>query len=166
MIYFLKKSIPSKKGLYLQIYINFYDPNTKKKNTKSYKSLGYVSDLIASGIEDPVSFYNEEVKKMNFELNANKDIQITDSSSSLFAGHFLVKAMFDYLDMDKTLNIIASNFKCRYNFSDIFKDLCYSQIISPGSKLKAFERVIPNLYNANAYSYDQEIGRASCRERV
>jgi transposase len=155
MIYFLKKSIPSKKGLYLQIYINFYDPNTKKKNTKSYKSLGYVSDLIASGIEDPVSFYNEEVKKMNFELNANKDIQITDSSSSLFAGHFLVKAMFDYLDMDKTLNIIASNFKCRYNFSDIFKDLCYSQIISPGSKLKAFERVIPNLYNANAYSYDQ-----------
>ena len=37
MIQCLKKSTPSKKGLYLQIYTNFYDPNTKKKNTKSYK---------------------------------------------------------------------------------------------------------------------------------
>ena len=69
MIYFLKKSTPSKKGLYLQIYTNFYDPNTKKKNTKSYKSLGYVSDLIASGIEDPIAYYSEVVKKMNKELN-------------------------------------------------------------------------------------------------
>ena len=155
MIYFLKKSTPSKKGLYLQIYTNFYDPNTKKKNTKSYKSLGYVSDLIASGIEDPIAYYSEVVKKMNKELNDSKEIQISDSSSSKYAGHFLIKAMFDYLNMDNTLNIIASNFKCRYKFSDIFKDLCYSQIISPGSKLTAFERVIPNLYNANTYSYDQ-----------
>lgn len=135
MIYFLKKSTPSKKGLYLQIYTNFYDPNTKKKNTKSYKSLGYVSDLIASGIEDPIAYYSEVVKKMNKELNDSKEIQISDSSSSKYAGHFLIKAMFDYLNMDNTLNIIASNFKCRYKFSDIFKDLCYSQIISPGSKL-------------------------------
>ena len=56
MIYFLKKSTPSKKGLYLQIYINFYDKSTKKKITKSYKSLGYISDLIASGINDPISY--------------------------------------------------------------------------------------------------------------
>lgn len=92
---------------------------------------------------------------MNQELLTNKDVQISDASSSKFAGHFLIKSIFDFLDMDKTLDIIASNFKCRYKFSDMFKDLCYSQIISPGSKLKAFERIIPNLYNSNAYSYDQ-----------
>lgn len=155
MIYFLKKSTPSKKGLYLQIYTNFYDPNTKKKNTKSYKSLGYVCDLIASGIDDPVSYYSNVVKSMNDELVKSKDIQITDSSSSKYAGHFLVKALFDYLNMDKTLNIISSEFKCRYKFNEMFRDLCYSQILSPGSKLKAFERVIPNLYNSNTYSYDQ-----------
>ena len=155
MIYFLKKSTPSKKGLYLQIYTNFYDPNTKTKKTKSFKSLGYVSDLIKSGIDDPISYYQNEVKKMNKALNKSKDVQINDVSSSKYAGHFLIKAMFDYLNMDDTLNIIASNFKCRYKFSSIFKDLCYSQIIRPGSKLKAFERIIPNLYNANNYSYDQ-----------
>lgn len=155
MIYFLKKSAPSKKGLYLQIYTNFYDPITKKKVTKSYKSLGYVSDLISSEISDPVAYYTEEVKKMNRELNKSKDIQIADSSSSKFAGHFLIKALFDLLDMDKTLNLIASSFKCKYKFSNMFRDLCYSQILSPGSKLKAFERIIPNLFNANNYSYDQ-----------
>lgn len=155
MIYFLKKSTPSKKGLYLQIYTNFYDPNSKKKNTKSYKSLGYVCDLIASGIDNPVSYYSNVVKSMNDELVKSKDIQITDSSSSMYAGHFLVKALFDYLNMDKTLNIISSEFKCRYKFNEMFRDLCYSQILSPGSKLKAFERVIPNLYNSNTYSYDQ-----------
>ena len=47
MVYFLKKSTPSKKGLYLQIYINYYDSSTKKKKTISYKALGYVSDLQA-----------------------------------------------------------------------------------------------------------------------
>jgi len=155
MIYFLKKSTPSKKGLYLQIYTNFYDPVSKKKNTKSFKSLGYVSDLVASGIDDPIAFYTDEVKKMNKELNSSKDIQITDSSSSKYAGHFLVKSMFDLLNMDNTLNIIASSFKCRYPFNEFFRDLCYSQIISPGSKLKAIERVIPNLYNSGIYSYDQ-----------
>lgn len=155
MIYFLKKSYPSKKGLYLQIYTNFYDPNTKKKKTRSLKSLGYVSDLIASGIADPVDYYSKEVKRMNNELNKSKDIQISDVSSSKYLGHFLIKAMFDYLDMDNTLNILSSNFKCKYKFSDMFKTLCYSQIISPGSKLKAFERIIPNIYGAQAYSYDQ-----------
>ena len=155
MIYFLKKSTPSKKGLYLQIYINFYDKSTKKKITKSYKSLGYISDLIASGINDPISYYQNEIKKMNKQLIESKDIQINDLSSSKYAGHFLIKAMFDYLDMDDTLNIIASNYKCHYKFSNMFKDLCYCQVISPGSKLKAFERVIPNLYGASDYSYDQ-----------
>lgn len=155
MIYFLKKSYPSKKGLYLQIYSNFYDPSTKKKNTKSYKSLGYVSDLIKKGIANPVAYYTEEVKQMNKELNETRGLQITSASSSKYAGHFLLKAMFDKLDMDKTLNIIASSFACHYQFSEMFKTLCYSQILSPGSKLKAIERIIPNIYNAEDYSYDQ-----------
>ena len=155
MIYFLKKSTPSKKGVYLQIYSNFYDSNTKKKNTKCYQSLGYVCDLINKGINDPISFYSSVVKKMNDELLEQKELQISDVSTQKYAGHFLVKAMFDLLDMDRTLNIVASTFKCQYKFSNIFRTLCYSQILSPGSKLKAFERIIPNIYESNHYSYDQ-----------
>ena len=156
MIYFLKKTTPSKKGLYLQIYTNFYDAETKKKKTKSYRSLGYVSDLIKSGIEDPVQYYSEEVKRMNSELVENKDIQISDNvSATKYMGHFLVKAMFDLLGMDRDINIMTSTFKCHYKFSDMFRTLCYSQILSPGSKHKAFEKIIPNIYGVNDYSYDQ-----------
>lgn len=59
MVYFLKKSTSSKKRLYLQIYKSFYVPGVGKRN-KSFKTIGYVSDLIASGIEDPVSYYQKE----------------------------------------------------------------------------------------------------------
>ena len=64
MSYFLKKTNPSKKGLYLQIYESYYKPGVGSRN-KSYKKLGYVSDLIASGIADPISFYQAEVDKLN-----------------------------------------------------------------------------------------------------
>ena len=123
MVYFLKKSTPSKKGLYLQIYVNFYDAKTKKKKTLSYKALGYVSDLQAKGIENPVSYFQEEVKKLNDSLFNNKVKQIGDSSPCRYAGHFLVKAMFDHLDLDRVMNIMSRNFKCKYKMSDFVRTL-------------------------------------------
>lgn len=154
MVYFLKKSCPSKKGTYLQIYESFYIPGKGKRN-RSYKTLGYVSDLINSGISDPISYFTDVVKKMNIDAGNSKDLQIGEYSTSKNVGYFLVKSMFDLLDMDKTMNIVGSNYKCHYDFFDLFKTLCYAQIVSPGSKLKAFERVIPNIYGMKDYSYDQ-----------
>ena len=155
MIYYLKKTIQGKKGTYLQIYINYYDANTKTKKTKSYKSLGYVSDLIASGIKDPISYYTDEVKNMNEALKEEKELQISDVSPTKNLGYFLVKAMFEKLNMDDDINIMTSNFKCRYKFSDLFRTMVYAQIVNPGSKTKAFERVIPNIYGSKEYTYDQ-----------
>ena len=109
MIYFLKKSTPTKKGTYLQIYINYYDANTKKKKTKSYKSIGYVNDLIKSGVADPIAYYSEQVKKLNEDLKQTQELQISDKSLTKNLGYFLVKAMFDKLDMDEHLNILSSN---------------------------------------------------------
>ncbi|MCM1131748.1 MAG: IS1634 family transposase [Roseburia sp.] len=111
--------------------------------------------MIDSGIADPISYFSNVVKKMNEQAGNSKDLQIGDASTSKNAGYFLVKAMFDLLNMDRTMNIVGSNYKCHYEFFDLFKTLCYAQMISPGSKLKAFERVIPNLYGVNEYSYDQ-----------
>ena len=67
MAYFLKKS-NLKKGTYLQIYESFYDPERKGSAHRSHKALGYVQDLIAKGIEDPVAFYKEEVSELNRQL--------------------------------------------------------------------------------------------------
>lgn len=67
MAYFLKKS-NLKKGTYLQIYESFYDSAKKQTAHRSHKAIGYVNELMGNGIEDPVAFYSEEVKKLNQEL--------------------------------------------------------------------------------------------------
>ncbi len=71
MAYFLKKS-NYKRGLYLQIYESFSDIKKQQTAHRSYKTLGYVDDLIASGIEDPISFYKAEVDKLNKVLKEEK----------------------------------------------------------------------------------------------
>ena len=60
MAYFLKKT-KNKKGLYLQIYESFYDPERGHTAHKSYKPIGYVHELQAKGIDDPISHFKEEV---------------------------------------------------------------------------------------------------------
>lgn len=154
MRYFLKKTTPSKKGLYLQIYRTNYVPGKGNQN-KSYKALGYVSDLIENGIEDPIKYAHEMIDELNGNHILLKEKQIGDSSTSKNAGYFLVKAMFDTLCMDKHLNIVASSYKSQYDFAQFLKTLTYAQIVEPGSKLKIYRDVVPNLYNATQYSYDQ-----------
>ncbi len=73
MAYFLKKT-KNNKGTYLQIYESFYDPERKGGAHRSYKPIGYVHELQALGIDDPVTFYQEEVIKLNQESKKQKDI--------------------------------------------------------------------------------------------
>ena len=81
MAYFLKQT-NLKKGTYLQIYDSFRDKETKKTKHKSYKAIGYVDDLIASGIENPIEYYKKEVIKLNSkrkeELDAKKAKKTND----------------------------------------------------------------------------------------
>lgn len=67
MSYFLKKT-NNKKGTYLQIYESYYDPERKGGAHRSYKPIGYVHQLQAEGIDDPIAFYKDEVQKLNQEL--------------------------------------------------------------------------------------------------
>ena len=60
MAYFLKKT-KNKKGIYLQIYESYYDPERKGGAHRSYKPIGYVHELQANGIEDPIAVFGEEV---------------------------------------------------------------------------------------------------------
>lgn len=71
MAYFLKKT-NNKKGTYLQIYSSFYDPERGHTAHKAYKPIGYVHELQTKGIADPISFYKEEVIRLNQEANAAK----------------------------------------------------------------------------------------------
>ena len=91
MAYFLKKT-NNKKGTYLQIYSSFYDPERRHTAHKAYKPIGYVHELQAKGIDDPISFYKEEVSRLNQEANAAKAAkkakQISDDSPEKLIGYF------------------------------------------------------------------------------
>ena len=62
MSFFLKKTTPSSKGLYLQIYESCYIPGKGNRN-KSYKAIGYYDDLLKEGIKDPIKYAQDIIKK-------------------------------------------------------------------------------------------------------
>lgn len=154
MRFFLKKTTPSKKGLYLQIYRTNYVSGKGNQN-KSFKALGYVSDLIEKGINDPIAYALEMIDELNKKHQLLREKQIGETSILKNVGYFLPKAMFDFLNMDNHLNIVASSYKCHYVFSEFLKTLTYAQIVGPGSKQYLFDKIIPSLYGVDQYSYDQ-----------
>lgn len=154
MRYFLKKSVPSKKGLYLQIYQSFYIPGKGKRN-KSYKAIGYYDDLVNQGISDPVRYVQNMVDELNKDIPNRREKKIGDASASKNLGYFLVKSMIDYLDIDEWLRLMSTNMKFHFKLSDFVRSMIYAQIVNPGSKHKAFEKVLPNIYGAECFSYDQ-----------
>ncbi len=153
MSYFVKKTTPSKKGLYLQIYHSFYVPGKGKRN-RSHQAIGYVSDLRASGIADPEAYAKGIADELN-EREGKGGLRIGDGSRSKNLGYFLVKSMIDYLAPDRMLGLMSSNRAFRFELGDFVRAMIYAQIVSPGSKLAAHERVLPNIYGAPQFSYDQ-----------
>ena len=154
MSYFLKKSIPSKKGLYLQIYRTNYVPGKGNKN-KSYQAIGYVSDLKAQGIEDPIKYALKLVKELNEKNPSPRVRQVGENSVTKNLGYFLIKAVIDGLDVDKIMNTFTQQKHFKFKISEFVRAMIYAQIANPGSKLKAYEKVIPNLYGVQTFSYNQ-----------
>ena len=158
MAYFLKKS-NYKKGTYLQIYESFYDPERKGGAHRSHKALGYVHELQAKGIEDPISFYQEEVIKLNQELNviknANKARQISDDSPEKLIGYFPMKNINDKLSVKKYIDFMQTATDFRFNVFDMISALVYARLVQPCSKSKTYDEVIPKLFDSYDFSLNQ-----------
>lgn len=158
MAYFLKKS-HKKRGLYLQIYDSFY--NSAKKNTshKSFKTLGYYDDLVASGIDDPIAHFSQEIKNMNAELNRKKELEKTrliDGSPVRYLGFFPIKNILDGLNVSHHINLLQYNRAFKFSISDVMEALIYARCVKPCSKFKSFHDVIPYLCDMQYdFSYDQ-----------
>ena len=158
MAYFLKKS-NYKKGTYLQIYESFYDPERKGGAHRSYKALGYVHELQAKGIEDPISYYKEEVLKLNQQRNAaratEKTKQISEDSPEKRIGYFPLKNINDMLSVKKYLDLMQTATDFRFNIYDMISALVYARLVQPCSKLKTYDEVIPKLFDAYDFSLNQ-----------
>ena len=158
MAYFLKKT-NNKKGTYLQIYESYYDPERKGGAHRSYKPLGYVHELIDKGIDDPIFYYSEEVKRLNQERAENKQRekirQISDESPEKHLGYFPIKNLNDSLGTRKYINLMQTATDFRFSVADLMDALIYSRVVHPCSKSKTFEEVIPKLFEPYDFSLDQ-----------
>ena len=158
MAYFLKKS-NYKKGTYLQIYESFYDPERKGGAHRSYKALGYVHELQAKGIDDPIAFYKEEVIRLNQERKAAKDAkkarQISDDSPEKLIGYFPMKNINDKLSAKKYIDLMQTAASFRFNVFDMISALVYARLVHPCSKSKTYDEVIPKLFDPYDFSLNQ-----------
>lgn len=158
MAYFLKKT-NNKKGLYLQIYESFYDPERGHTAHKSYKPIGYVHELQAKGIDDPVSFYKEEVAKLNQKFkavrNSSKTKQISEESPEKLLGYFPQKNINDGLSVKKYIDLMQTVTDFRFNVFDMMSALVYARLVQPCSKSRTFDEVIPKLFESYDFSLNQ-----------
>lgn len=158
MAYFLKKS-KLKKGLYLQIYESFYDPERKQTAHKSFKAIGYEQELIDKGIEDPVSYYKNEVDKLNKQASAKKDDDrirlISDESPEKYFGYFPLKIINDQLGAKKYIDLMQTATSFQFNVFDMMSALIYSRAVHPCSKSRTYDEVIPGLFEKYCFSLSQ-----------
>ena len=158
MAYFLKKT-NNKKGTYLQIYESYYDPERKGGAHRSYKPVGYVHELQAGGIDDPIAFFSDEVQKLNQEYKKNKQAekkrQITDESPEKFLGYFPLKNLNDSLGCRKYIDLMQTATNFRFNIFDMMTSLVYARLVHPCSKSKTYDEVIPKLFENYDFSLDQ-----------
>lgn len=158
MSYFLKKT-NNKKGTYLQIYESFYDPERKGGAHRSYKPLGYVHQLQAEGIDDPIAFYKDEVQKLNQELNKKKQDEkarkISEESPEKLLGYFPLKNLCDSLRCKNYIDLMQTATGFRFNVFDMMSALVYAKVVHPCSKLKTYIEVIPKLFEKYEFSLDQ-----------
>ena len=158
MAYFLKKT-KNKKGIYLQIYESYYDPERKGGAHRSYKPIGYVHELQANGIEDPIAVFGEEVQKLNQEYKkkkqAEKERKISEESPERLLGYFPLKNLNDSLGCKKYIDLMQTATHFRFDIFDMMSDLIYARVVHPCSKLKTYWEVIPKLFGKHAFSLDQ-----------
>lgn len=158
MAYFLKKT-KNNKGIYLQIYESYYDPQRKGGAHRSFKPIGYVHELIEKGIDDPISYYSEQVLRLNQERKKTqvleKQRQISCESPEKFLGYFPLKNINDALGIKKYLDIMQTATDFRFNVADMIDALVYARAVHPCSKSRTYDEVIPKLFGNHNFSMDQ-----------
>lgn len=136
MAYF-KKKFNLKKGIYLQIYDSFYDSAKKQTAHRSLEAIGYVNKLMKNGIEDPIAFYSEQVRKLNQEYHKNeqqeKGRQISEESPEKLLGYFSLNNLNDALTCKKYIDLMQTATDFRFNVFDMLSALIYARSVQPCS---------------------------------
>ena len=154
MAYFLKKT-KLKKRTYLAIYESFYSAAKRGTVHACYQSLGSVETLIAQGMEDPIAHFQRVVDALNQAKQDAGIRKISDISPLLHVGYFPLKNILDKLKIKKYVDYFKLTQAFQYDLYELLSSLTFARCVHPCSKHRTFHEVLPNLYHAHRYSYDQ-----------
>ncbi len=154
MAYYLKKT-KLKGRTYLSIDESFYSQEKKGTAHKCYKSLGSVETLIKNGMADPVSFYQQEVDRLNSRKKQDGVPMISERSPFLFSGYFPLKSILERLDVRKYVSLFSLTSDFKYDLYSVLSSLIYARSVNPCSKRRTFHEVLPYLFEPHDFSYDQ-----------
>jgi transposase len=146
---YLKKSTNKKTGrTYLSIVNSYYDKKTKQSRTTTLRSIGFLDEL-KKAYDDPISFFTEEVEKLNVESEkenskVNLCISMTDalpdnSNNRKNFGSAALSKIYHELEIDTFLKNRQRHTKEEYDANAIMKLLVYSRLLYPASKRKTFQ---------------------------
>ncbi len=145
------------------VYVSKSVRKGKEVKRKYVMKLGYLSEL-AKKYDDPLAYANEVAKKMTEEeKNCKSDILLNLSSKKkidlnktrLFnAGYLFLQKIYYELSLDKTCKNIVDETKVKYDLNNILKDLVFSRILFPSSKLSTFDLAKSYLEHPNYELHD------------
>lgn len=154
MAYFLKQT-KLKNRTYLAIYESFYNHDRKGTAHRCYKSLGSIETHKANGLEDPVSFFQQEVDELNSRRAETSVPKISDRSPMVHFGYFPFQCIMERLQISRFLNVFQLTNDFRFDLSEVLSTLVYARAVDPCSKRRTYNEVMPNLLSLKSYSYDQ-----------
>ncbi|MET1248575.1 IS1634 family transposase [Sporolactobacillus sp. STCC-11] len=145
---FLKKAKNKKTGrTYLSIVHGYRDQVTKKTKLKTIESLGYLDEL-EKEYEDPIAFFNEKVKQMNREQEAEKSTMTfqmsRDERLQPYAanrknfGYAVLSQIYHELGIHTFLQNRQRHTQEAYDANTIMKLLVFSRLLFPASKKKTY----------------------------
>ncbi len=127
---------------YLSICKQYRDPQTKKRRSSTIKSLGFVDEL-QNEFDDPIKHFTKIAKEMTEKRTVTVTFDTTDeieknNSKSKNFGYLALSKIYHNLDIDNFFKSRQRKYNIEYNLNSIFKLIVYERILSPGSKISAF----------------------------
>jgi transposase len=140
--------------------------NGKKTTTRNVRTFGKHSELLKI-TDDPITYVNEELKKMNeehrigklpisFTINFNEKVKKTDCEASASEykniGYFIIQYIMKGLNLKRFFMQNILDRRVIYDSFTILRFLTYARILYPGSKLLTWSN-LDNYYEQPEFDY-------------
>ena len=133
----------SKNKTYEFVYlVEAYRNKNGQSRQRIIKRYGILENLVKKDphiLEKLRAQAKQMTKDQRVELNISNRKSINESKQSVNYGYFFIERIFNEIGINEYLKNHDEKSSKRYSLNQIMKHLVYSRILSPGSKLEAFQ---------------------------